>query len=195
MTVSPEGSPPSDLPATPVNHHDPVMTHSYSSAINAIRSNLTRAFTGSCLLCGGQHSFDNCPTLSNTDWLKAHYIQFCRLIRQHNSTITPSPPPSTAAVHQLVAAPEPGSYDQPSVNIHSITSEPGLYDQPPSNPCSSSGSQTAAPSAAEPGTYDQPPAHVHHLGTDYQMVLFPIHSLPSDWEQPTSDSFFRQGRH
>ena len=50
----------------------------YRRAVLAIRENPNAARGQHCIVCRGQHCFENCPTLNDHDFLKHHYIRFCQ---------------------------------------------------------------------------------------------------------------------
>jgi len=57
---------------------------SYQKAMNAIKEDTNVAFGTHCIVCKGQHRFENCPTLNNHKFLKKHYIRFCQNVcRDH----------------------------------------------------------------------------------------------------------------
>jgi len=45
---------------------------SHCGAVLAIRDNPNAACAQHCIMCRGQHRFENCPTLNNHDFLKQH---------------------------------------------------------------------------------------------------------------------------
>jgi len=47
-------------------------------AVWAIRENANTAYAQHCIVCRGQHRFENCPTLNDHDFLKQHYLRFCQ---------------------------------------------------------------------------------------------------------------------
>ena len=50
----------------------------YRRAVLAIRENPNAAYLQHCIVCRGQHHFENCPTLNDHDFLKQDYIRFCQ---------------------------------------------------------------------------------------------------------------------
>jgi len=48
----------------------------------AIRENPNAAHAQHCVVCRGQHRFENCPTLNDHDFLKQHCIRFCQNVRR-----------------------------------------------------------------------------------------------------------------
>jgi len=47
---------------------------SYCRMVLAIQENPSVAHAQHCIVCRGQHRFENCPTLNNHDFLKQHHI-------------------------------------------------------------------------------------------------------------------------
>ena len=41
----------------------------YCNAINVMKDLPSTEFSGECLICSGKHSFDECPTLKNSEFL------------------------------------------------------------------------------------------------------------------------------
>ena len=63
----------------------------YVFAVKKIAENPTSAFTGTCVVCSGpnnKHSFDQCPILANTEFLKKHYIRFCQIARRDHANLS-----------------------------------------------------------------------------------------------------------
>ena len=54
----------------------------YRRAVHVIRDNPNAACAQHCIVCRGQHHFENCPTLNDHDFLKQHCIQFCQNVRR-----------------------------------------------------------------------------------------------------------------
>ena len=54
----------------------------YRRAINLVKSNNNVAYEPRCIVCNGQHRFENCDTLNNAEFLRQHYIRFCQTIRR-----------------------------------------------------------------------------------------------------------------
>jgi len=50
----------------------------YRRAALAIQENPNAAHAQHCVVCRGQHRFENCPTLNDHDFLKQHHIRFCQ---------------------------------------------------------------------------------------------------------------------
>ena len=60
----------------------------YRRAVLAIRANPNAAFSTNCIVCRGQHRFENCPTLNDHDFLKQHYIRFCQNVRRDQTELS-----------------------------------------------------------------------------------------------------------
>jgi hypothetical protein len=58
----------------------------YCVAVNQISQSPDK-FSGDCMICRSQHSFDNCPVLKDSEFLRSHYIKFCQLMRRNLSAI------------------------------------------------------------------------------------------------------------
>ncbi len=56
--------------------------HVYSACVHQIKAKPTTADEQPCIVCGGNHRFDGCGVLNNTDFLKQHYIRYCQQIRR-----------------------------------------------------------------------------------------------------------------
>jgi len=54
----------------------------YRRAVHAIRDNPNASSARHCIVCRGQHHFENCPTLNDNDFLKQHYVHFCQNVRR-----------------------------------------------------------------------------------------------------------------
>jgi len=54
----------------------------------AIRANPNAAYATNCIVCRGQHRFENCPTLNDHDFLKQHYIRFCQNVRRDQAELS-----------------------------------------------------------------------------------------------------------
>jgi len=70
-----------------------VVFDSYRRAVNAIKDDANVAFGTHCIVCKGQHCFENCPVLNNHDFLKKHYIRFCQNVRQDHTELQPNREP------------------------------------------------------------------------------------------------------
>lgn len=72
----------------------------YKSAVLAIKNQPNLAYRTECIVCGEEHTFDQCPRLKDLDFLQGHYIRFCQQIRRdraalnkkNNRSILPSKP-------------------------------------------------------------------------------------------------------
>jgi len=60
----------------------------YRRAVLAIRENPNAAYLLNCIVCRGQHRFENCPTLNDHDFLKQHYIRFCQNVCRDQVELT-----------------------------------------------------------------------------------------------------------
>ena len=56
----------------------------YIAAVRAIKTQPQAAFSGTCLVCRDEHDFDHCPVLLDCDFLKKHYIDYCRMLRKQD---------------------------------------------------------------------------------------------------------------
>lgn len=56
--------------------------NTYRQAVNAIKSNNDVAYETRCIVCNGQHRFENCEVLNNADFLRQHYIRYCQNVRR-----------------------------------------------------------------------------------------------------------------
>jgi hypothetical protein len=109
--------------------------HIYAALVNCIAGQPADAFTTTCIVCSGQHKFDDCGVLKNTSFLCDHYICFCQHLCHEAASclctfpgseghvplpaITNSPPPANdqvpsdhqdpAAVHFLDTVTEEGA--------------------------------------------------------------------------------------
>ena len=54
----------------------------YTGAIYQIQASAAAPNTSPCLVCGGNHRFDSCPVLRDTDFLRTHYIRYCQLVQR-----------------------------------------------------------------------------------------------------------------
>ena len=62
--------------------HNFELFNNYRQAINAIKSNSNAAYETRCIVCNGQHRFENCDVLNNADFLRQHYIRYCQNVRR-----------------------------------------------------------------------------------------------------------------
>lgn len=51
-----------------------------------------------CIVCGGQHVFDGCEILKNTDFLRGHYIRYCQQIRRDAASRAQAFPGTAGAI-------------------------------------------------------------------------------------------------
>ena len=54
------------------------LQHLYAVSLFAVKTNPAR----NCLICGEQHTFDNCPVLNNAAFLRNHFIRFCQFLKR-----------------------------------------------------------------------------------------------------------------
>ena len=54
--------------------------HLYTAAIHRIAQS-GNSDSMKCIVCGGEHRFEGCPVLNNTEFLRSHYIRFCQQLR------------------------------------------------------------------------------------------------------------------
>ena len=47
----------------------------YVNAVRSLPSQPDAAFSGTCIVCGGSHNFDNCDVLNDKQFLCGHYIR------------------------------------------------------------------------------------------------------------------------
>ena len=59
----------------------------YRQAINLVKANNNVAYEPRCIVCNGQHHFENCKTLNNAEFLRQHYIRFCQTIRRDQANL------------------------------------------------------------------------------------------------------------
>jgi len=57
-------------------------------AVLAIRENPNAACGQHCVVCRGQHRFENCPTLNDHDFLEQHCIRFCQNVRRDQAELS-----------------------------------------------------------------------------------------------------------
>ena len=50
----------------------------YMASIFKINTGVNPSATQPCIVCDGQHRFDSCEVLKNTDFLRGHYIWYCQ---------------------------------------------------------------------------------------------------------------------
>ena len=73
-----------DVPEDDTDMH---LHHSFCFAVQTIKDQPERAFTGDCIVCRQQHTFDNCPILKDIEFLKNHYVRFCQLMRKNQASM------------------------------------------------------------------------------------------------------------
>ena len=66
--------------------HNFELFNNYRQAVNAIKSNNNAAYEARCIVCNGQHRFENCDVLNNADFLRQHYIRYCQNVRRDQAT-------------------------------------------------------------------------------------------------------------
>jgi len=64
----------------------------YRRAVLAIRENPNTSYLPNCIVCRGQHRFENCPTLNDHDFLKQHYIRFSQNVRRDQTELSQQRP-------------------------------------------------------------------------------------------------------
>ena len=71
----------------PDNKKAQQMHKEYCKIINAIESDKKKAFQPTCIVCQKQHTFDNCDTLNNIEFLKTLYsLLYCTLQRRKRTS-------------------------------------------------------------------------------------------------------------
>ena len=73
-----------DTESTPNNMH---AFDLYCKAVFAISRDPNIAYDQRCIVCRGQHRFENCTTLNDHDFLKQHYIRFCQNVRRDQAEL------------------------------------------------------------------------------------------------------------
>jgi len=76
-------------------------------SVNTIKQNSNLAHETRCIVCNGEHRFENCNTLNNTAFLHQHCIQFCQNVKKDQAALTTEEGgnrPSNANVHHLDTA-------------------------------------------------------------------------------------------
>lgn len=56
--------------------------YKYFAAINAIAKDHLKANATTCIICGGTHTFDGCPVLADSEFLRDHYIKFTTWLKR-----------------------------------------------------------------------------------------------------------------
>ena len=59
----------------------------YCNAVQTIKND-RRKFNGTCIVCDEEHTFADCPTLKDIEFLRGHYIKFCQLVRKDDGDFT-----------------------------------------------------------------------------------------------------------
>ena len=59
--------------------------HVYAAAVHRINREPSAAANPDCIVCGEKHRFDKCPILGNTDFLRAHYVRYCQMIKRDSA--------------------------------------------------------------------------------------------------------------
>ena len=97
----------------------------YEASIAAINAKPNLAFSAACIVCEGRHSFAECPTLKNQDFLRSHYIRYCQLLRRDRNALNRPAQESTSRGGR-------GSYPQRQerhVNyVDALFQEPASYE-------------------------------------------------------------------
>ena len=77
-----------DVPNSP---EDQDLYRIYVNAVRSLPSQPDAAFSGTCIVCGGSHNFDNCDVLNDKQFLRGHYIRFCQMVRKNASALRNDP--------------------------------------------------------------------------------------------------------
>ncbi|GAX10430.1 hypothetical protein FisN_21Lu161 [Fistulifera solaris] len=78
----------------------------YQASVHKISQDPNVARQQPCVVCSGQHRFDSCPVLNDSEFLKKHYIIFKQFLnRVARSEAQSFPPSSSEPVHALTVAP------------------------------------------------------------------------------------------
>ena len=85
----------------------------YTTAIHAVISKPNKFTDGmACAICGEKHSFKDCKTLLDVDFLRKHFIAYCLQWKRTHRQIN-------IAVHQLEATTLADTSDQDTVLVDS----------------------------------------------------------------------------
>ena len=57
-------------------------------SVNTVEHNVNVAHKNRCIVCNGEHCFENCDTLNNSAFLHQHNIRFCQNGRKDRVTLT-----------------------------------------------------------------------------------------------------------
>ena len=71
----------------PDDKEDQDLFDKYVHAIQSMPDRPDSTFSGTCVVCGGSHNFDNCAVLRNKDFLRGHYIRFCTMLRKNAAVL------------------------------------------------------------------------------------------------------------
>ena len=77
----------------------------YTTSIFKIKTGAIDPSNQTCIVCDGQHRFDGCDVLKNTDFLRGHYIRYCQQLRRDAA--------SRAATFPGSVGPIPGGQQRP----------------------------------------------------------------------------------
>ena len=69
----------------PDGNRNQELYHVYAACVNRIGAEPETANSTRCIVCGGQHRFDDCNILRNTSFLRSHYIRYCQMARREAS--------------------------------------------------------------------------------------------------------------
>ena len=50
--------------------------------MNEVQARPQSASSQPCIVCNGNHRFDTCDVLNNTQFIRQHYIRFCQQLRR-----------------------------------------------------------------------------------------------------------------
>ena len=76
-----------DVPETESTPNNLLAFDRYPRAVHAIQEFTNSAYKQNCIVCRGQHHFENCTTLNDHDFLKQHYIRFCQNVRRDQAEL------------------------------------------------------------------------------------------------------------
>jgi hypothetical protein len=77
----------------------------YTTSIFKIKTGAIDPSNQTCIVCDGQHRFDGCDVLKNTDFLRGHYIRYCQQLRRDAASRAATFPGSVGTI--------PGRQQQP----------------------------------------------------------------------------------
>jgi hypothetical protein len=116
--------------------------HRYVGALYQLTGQPVLAFHQQCLVCGGDHKFDDCPVLANTTFLRDHYIRSCQYFRREAQALantfsgtqrhlTPSTTPRPVHAVGITDDSSPYPSIEPVLDIYDAGSDTkGLLDFP-----------------------------------------------------------------